>query len=167
MTSLRTTGPWPAALLAGALALALPAWAEKPDHAGGKHKDKSEKHEQKEEKKAEKHAEKHHDGPRQGAYFDDRHRQSVHHYYASYGGKKCPPGLAKKHNGCMPPGHAKRWEVGHRLPSTVTYYTVPQPILVTLPPPPPQYRYVRVDADVLLVAIGTMMVIDGINGMMN
>src|SRR6187431_2069249 len=166
MQKQRTPGNWPLLLLTAALALSAPAWAEKPEHAGGKNKDKSGKHEQKHEEKADKHGDKH-DGPRQGAYFEDRHRQSVHHYYASYDGKKCPPGLAKKHNGCTPPGHAKRWQVGHTLPSTVTYYSVPQPILVTLPPPPPQYRYVRVDADVLLVAIGTMMVIDGINGMMN
>jgi len=24
-----------------------------------------------------------------------------------YGVGGCPPGLAKKHNGCLPPGHAK------------------------------------------------------------
>jgi hypothetical protein len=24
-----------------------------------------------------------------------------------YDGGRCPPGLAKKHNGCLPPGHAK------------------------------------------------------------
>ena len=24
-----------------------------------------------------------------------------------YGGGGCPPGLAKKNNGCLPPGHAK------------------------------------------------------------
>jgi hypothetical protein len=28
----------------------------------------------------------------------------------------CPPGLAKKHNGCMPPGQAKKWQIGHQLP---------------------------------------------------
>ena len=26
----------------------------------------------------------------------------------------CPPGLAKKHNGCMPPGQAKKLRVGQR-----------------------------------------------------
>ena len=39
--------------------------------------------------------------------------------------------------------------MGHRLPPTVAIYTVPQPILVTLPPPPPQHRYVRVAGDIL------------------
>jgi hypothetical protein len=31
-----------------------------------------------------------------------------------YGYEHCPPGLAKKHNGCMPPGHAKRYDRGDR-----------------------------------------------------
>lgn len=34
-----------------------------------------------------------------------------------YGAGGCPPGLAKKHNGCMPPGQAKKlYNVGQRLP---------------------------------------------------
>jgi|SRR6476646_1428039 hypothetical protein len=44
------------------------------------------------------------------------------HDYYNYGdayGGGCPPGLAKKHNGCLPPGQAKklyrgqRWESGY------------------------------------------------------
>jgi hypothetical protein len=39
----------------------------------------------------------------------------------------CPPGLAKKHNGCQPPGHAKsHWRVGQRLPTAYQNYYVPQ-----------------------------------------
>jgi hypothetical protein len=39
-------------------------------------------------------------------------------YYApGIGG--CPPGLAKKHNGCMPPGQAKKlFNIGQRFPGT-------------------------------------------------
>ena len=34
-----------------------------------------------------------------------------------YGVGGCPPGLAKKHNGCMPPGQAKKlYNVGQRWP---------------------------------------------------
>ena len=34
-----------------------------------------------------------------------------------YGVGGCPPGLAKKHNGCMPPGKAKKlFRVGQRFP---------------------------------------------------
>ncbi len=36
-----------------------------------------------------------------------------------YGVGGCPPGLAKKHNGCMPPGQAKKlYRVGQRFPQT-------------------------------------------------
>ncbi len=38
-----------------------------------------------------------------------------HGYAQGYG--NCPPGLAKKHNGCLPPGQAKKlYDVGQRLP---------------------------------------------------
>jgi len=34
-----------------------------------------------------------------------------------YGVGGCPPGLAKKHNGCMPPGQAKKlYNIGQRFP---------------------------------------------------
>ena len=36
----------------------------------------------------------------------------------------CPPGLAKKHNGCLPPGQAKKlYNVGQRLPYGYNSYT--------------------------------------------
>src|SRR4051812_21447681 len=101
-----------------------------------------------------------------GAYFKDRHRGAVRTYYPSHDAKGCPPGLAKKHNGCMPPGQAKKWQIGERLPSTVVVAPVPQVVLVKLPPVPPGYRYVQANNDVLLIAVGTMMVVDGINGLM-
>ena len=34
-----------------------------------------------------------------------------------YGAGGCPPGLAKKHNGCMPPGQAKKLYRGQRWQS--------------------------------------------------
>ncbi|HEY1227212.1 MAG TPA: RcnB family protein, partial [Ramlibacter sp.] len=72
-------------------------------------------------------------------------------------------GLAKKHNGCMPPGQARKYYVGQPLPAQVVYYPVPQPVLVQLPPPPPQHKYVRVAGDILLIAVGTSMVVDAIS----
>jgi hypothetical protein len=34
-----------------------------------------------------------------------------------YGAGGCPPGLAKKHNGCMPPGQVKKlYRIGQRFP---------------------------------------------------
>jgi len=102
-----------------------------------------------------------------GAYFNDRNRDVVHRYYASagHGGKACPPGLAKKNNGCMPPGQAKKWQIGQPLPPTVVVYPVPQQIIIGLPPVPVGHKYVQVAGDILLIAVGTKMVVDGINGL--
>ena len=42
--------------------------------------------------------------------FGDSDRRAVQEYYQSPArGKGCPPGLAKKGNGCMPPGQARKW----------------------------------------------------------
>ena len=37
------------------------------------------------------------------------------HGPVGYGMGGCPPGLAKKNNGCMPPGQAKKLNVGQRF----------------------------------------------------
>ncbi|MHB8668200.1 MAG: RcnB family protein [Burkholderiales bacterium] len=95
--------------------------------------------------------------------FDDQHRAAVREYYSEhFRGGRCPPGLAKKHNGCMPPGQAKKWQLGRPLPRDVIYYPVPQPLVVQIGPPPSGYRYVRVAGDILMIAIGTGMVVDAI-----
>lgn len=98
-----------------------------------------------------------------GGYFGEPQRAAARSYYGGQrGGKGCPPGLAKKNNGCLPPGQARKWAVGQPLPRDVTYYPVPQQLVVTLGVPPSGYRYVRVAADILLIAVGTRMVVDGI-----
>jgi Ni/Co efflux regulator RcnB len=102
-------------------------------------------------------------GDRAGA-FQDRDRQVVGDWWKdTYGPDGCPPGLAKKHNGCLPPGQAKkRYAVGQRLPGTVVIQPLP-PVLVTrLGPPPAGYEYAVVDGDILKLAIGTRMVVDAI-----
>ncbi|HSV82286.1 MAG TPA: RcnB family protein [Ramlibacter sp.] len=170
------------ALVLAAAFAAAPTLAAPPEHAGGgkhgnKHADKDDHRGDRHDRGEEKHGRRDDDrrgddrrggdrrDPRPGAYFSAHDRDAVRHYYAS-SHRSCPPGLAKKHNGCMPPGQAKKWDVGHRLPAGTVIYAVPQPILVTLPPPPPQHRYVRVAGDILLVAVGTQMVVDGISGLM-
>jgi Ni/Co efflux regulator RcnB len=96
-------------------------------------------------------------------HFGDDHRAKVRDYYGQqYASGRCPPGLAKKNNGCMPPGQAKKWQIGHTLPSDVVFYSVPQPLVVQIGQPPSGYRYVRVASDILLIAIGSGMIIDAI-----
>ena len=42
--------------------------------------------------------------------------------YGGYGAGGCPPGLAKKNNGCLPPGQAKKlYNIGQRWPGNYGY----------------------------------------------
>ena len=171
-------------LLGAALALAVaPALAEKPPHAGGG------KHGQAEEKakgggKPQKGGGGGGGGDRDstarhapsggdrtdisvnvqiGGYFTDAQRRTVVDYYEPrFRAGNCPPGLAKKNNGCMPPGQAKKWRRGAPLPGDVIYYPVPDAISIRLGVPPSGHKYVRVATDILLIAVGTGMVIDAI-----
>ena len=98
--------------------------------------------------------------------FEERHRTIVRDYYEeSFRGGHCPPGLAKKNNGCMPPGQARKWQYGRALPRDVVYYEVPQALVVQLGAPRAGYRYVRVGIDILLIAIATGFVVDAVEDM--
>jgi Ni/Co efflux regulator RcnB len=138
-----------------------PAIADKPSWAGGGNKHESEGHQGRD-----RGDDAHRDADRHGGrheHFGDRHRIIVREYYGEqFRSGHCPPGLAKKHNGCMPPGQAKKWRVGYALPREVAYYEVPPALVVELGRPPAGYRYVRVAADILLIAVGTGMVVDAI-----
>lgn len=96
-----------------------------------------------------------------GGYFQERQIEAARSYYGHpENAGFCPPGLAKKGNGCLPPGQAKKWRKGAPLPAGVVYYDVPRSVVLTLGVPPSGYKYVRVASDILLIAIGTSMVID-------
>jgi Ni/Co efflux regulator RcnB len=100
-----------------------------------------------------------------GPRFEDHQHTIVRDYYReASGSKRCPPGLAKKNNGCMPPGQAKKWQVGQRLPRNLAYSRVPQEIAVQLGTPPEGHRYVRIASDILLITQGAGQVIDAIIG---
>jgi Ni/Co efflux regulator RcnB len=97
------------------------------------------------------------------ARFGERQREAAHEYYRhEFRGGRCPPGLAKKHNGCMPPGQARKWRRGAPLPRDVVAYEVPHDLVVRIGAPPPGYRYVRVASDILMIAVGTAVVVDAI-----
>jgi len=156
--------------IAAALGLvAVPASADKPSSAGGGKDKYSKSSKQYKKEKSDKH-EKDYAKSKHGKHskhFHDHDRDVVRAYYgkAYHKGKHCPPGLAKKHNGCRPPGHAKKvkkWKYGYPLPREVIFYDLPRQLVIELPAPPDGYRYVRVAADVLLIAVGTGMVIDAI-----
>lgn len=106
------------------------------------------------------------DRVRVGGHFGDAQRQAVRDYYQPrFKAGKCPPGLAKKDNGCLPPGQAKAWRMGSPLPADVTSYDVPKSVVQQMGLPPEGYKYVRVASDILLIAIGTGMVIDAIENL--
>jgi hypothetical protein len=92
----------------------------------------------------------------------ERDRRTVYGYYRTeYIAGNCPPGLAKKNNGCLPPGQARKvWAVGQPLPPAIVYYPLPPPLVTQLSPPPPGYGYVQVDNDVVLMELGNRMIID-------
>lgn len=160
------------ALVIGGILAAGPVLAEKPSWAGGGKGGKNERADQRDEQRGAQRNERHdgdaqsrREGPAgaQGRHFEDRHREIVREYYTEqFRSGRCPPGLAKKHNGCMPPGQAKKWQLGRPLPRDVVYYNVPQPLVMQIGVPPAGYRYVRVANDILLLAAGTGMVVDAI-----
>lgn len=134
-----------ALVVVGALAV-QPVLADKPSWAGnGKNRNNGE-HQQS-----------------GNGYFGERQQVIVRDYYVQeHRAGHCPPGLAKKNNGCMPPGQAKKWHQGRPLPRDVVYYDLPPQLVVQLGKPPAGHKYVRVASDILLIAVGTAMVVDAI-----
>ena len=169
-----------------ALSAGPAAWAKNDGEGNGKHGEKhGDKHSEKYQDKAEKKGEKHQQyqvqqQPKQqqtqqqrlvitpGQYFNDQQRVVVRQYYTqTYTNvQNCPPGLAKKNNGCMPPGQAKKWAVGQTVPAGVTLYAVPQPVIVQLPPAPNGYRYARIGGDIVLVQQQNNLIVDIIVGLL-
>ncbi len=159
--------------VAGMLAIG-PAMAEKPSWAGGGKPDREARSNQRDNQRDNQKSERRDSDSRSSRdddrnaggrrdHFESRHRVMVRDYYGErYSAGRCPPGLAKKHNGCMPPGQAKKWQIGQRLQRDVVYYSVPQQLVVQIGQPPAGYRYVRVASDILMMAIGTGMIVDAI-----
>jgi len=103
-------------------------------------------------------------GVEANAKFNKHERELVRGYYVeSHGKGHCPPGLAKKQNGCLPPGQAKkRYAVGRPLDSAVVVVPVPPGLEVRIGPPPAGYTYGMVDGDLVKLAVGTHLVVDAV-----
>ncbi len=149
-----------AALLIASLST---AWAGKPEWAGqGNGKNKHQQEEQ------------HQQVQQAGSVnlsinigFGSQQQRIAQDYYSSQArAGKCPPGLAKKNNGCLPPGQAKKWQRGQALARDVQYYPLPNELVVRMGVPPAGHKYIRVAGDILLVAVGTMIVVDAIEDLM-
>ena len=157
-----------ALVFAGILATS-PALAEKPSGAGVKKAEKhkqvemGEKHKGKESRDQGASYDRSEHGRKGDKYFSEQNQIFIHEYYAEQFRKgRCPPGLAKKGNCCMPPGQAKKWKIGRPLTKDVIFYDLSPSVLVQLGPAPSRHRFVRVAQDILLITVGTGMVVDAI-----
>ncbi|HEY8150768.1 MAG TPA: hypothetical protein VIK51_17805 [Vicinamibacteria bacterium] len=149
--------------ICAALTLSMAATSADNDKGKGKSKDKGH------DKGAPAVEVEHGHRDRDVVVFNGRDRDEVRRYWVDTVGRgNCPPGLAKKHNGCLPPGQAKkRYVVGQRLPAAVVVQPLP-PVLVTrLGPAPRGYEYAVVDGDVVKLAVGTRLVVDAITALLN
>ena len=135
---------------------------------GQKQEDKREKRQDKAEKREDKAEKRQREDIKQGAYFNDQQRTFARQYYTTTykDGKRCPPGLAKKNNGCLPPGQVRNWAVGQPVPTNVTVYSVAQPVIRMLPPAPVGYRYARLGNDIVLVQQQNNIIVDIIQGLL-
>lgn len=84
---------------------------------------------------------------RPGVYFDDKNREAVHAWFAAH-----PPRATV----------AVPWTIGQRVPANVALAPLPAGLRADLPRLPPGHKYVEAGGNVLLVAIGSNMVVDGI-----
>lgn len=99
--------------------------------------------------------------------FRDADRRAVNKYYRDKKKRdKCPPGLAKKNKHCQPPGQHKKWHRGKPIAKHVRYYELPRELRSRLSAPQENYRYIRVDDDILLIDRVTNVVIDVIENIL-
>lgn len=82
-----------------------------------------------------------------GAYFGDRHRSAVRKYFDAHPAS----------------GRAASWRIGEPVPRGASLKAVPQALLPSLPDLPPGHRYVQLGGDVVMIAEGSKMVVDGIS----
>lgn len=98
--------------------------------------------------------------PYQQVVIIDRDRDKVRTYYRNeYVAGRCPPGLAKKNNGCLPPGQVNRtWVIGQPLSPEIVYYPMPRELWTQLTPPPYGYEYAQVNNDIVLISVATRVI---------
>jgi Ni/Co efflux regulator RcnB len=82
-----------------------------------------------------------------GAYIGSRHQALVRKYYASNPVK----------------GKSGNWQIGEPVPSKAALSGVPDDLRATLPTVPPGHQYVQVDGEVVLLAVQSRMVVDGVS----
>ena len=92
-----------------------------------------------------------------------------HGHDNAFGFEGCPPGLAKKHNGCLPPGQERklfrgeRWESGYG--NFYTYQRIPFDVRRRYALNP-RYRYYYDNGTIYVVNPRTMLISQVINSLL-
>lgn len=148
-------------LLATGLFTSLGAVAASNDHGEGRDEDRGN------QRDAQNNSQPNSAASGNKAHFDAHQRVVVRDYFAQQyrGAGRCPPGLAKKRNGCNPPGQVKQWQLGQQLPAEVTWYELSRRLERQLGEAPAGYRYAGVDNNILLLELGTQVVVDVIQAL--
>jgi hypothetical protein len=101
-------------------------------------------------------------------FSSEQKREAAAYFVETHGRGVCPPGLAKKNNGCLPPGQAKkRYEIGVRLSASIELGPIPVELSVRIGQPPEGYAYAIVDGDLIQLVVGTLLVVDAIEGLID
>ena len=82
-----------------------------------------------------------------GAYFSSKDQVTVRKYYGAQSASSRAPA----------------WKIGERVPARATMTGVPDSVRAALPRVPPGYQYVQLDGEVVLVAMHSRMVVDGVS----
>lgn len=82
-----------------------------------------------------------------GAYIGSRYQALVRKYYEAH------PAKAKD----------AKWQIGEPVPPKAALTGVPDDLRATLPVVPPGHQYVQVDGEVVLLAVQSRMVVDGVS----
>lgn len=82
-----------------------------------------------------------------GAYFSSRTQDMVRRYYAAHPAS----------------GQRAAWKIGEPIPPKAVMTGVPDDVRAALPRVPPGHQYVQVNGEVVLLAVGSRMVVDGVS----
>lgn len=82
-----------------------------------------------------------------GAYISEKYRSAVHKYFAAHPAR----------------GATAKWRIGDPVPRGAAVRDVPAGLRASLPEQPPGLRYLQLGGDVVLVAEGSNMVVDGVS----
>lgn len=95
-------------------------------------------------------------------YFKDEHKAAISEYYEEQfrSTHRCPQGLTRSYDGCMPPDKTRKWKIGQPLPRNAVTYDLPPEIVTRIGQPPSGHRYTRVDSDILLITTDASLIVD-------